>query len=428
MTRASLVLCAALIGGIGPATADEPVRALVEKRVKALAPQVVTWRRHIHQHPELSNREVRTAAYVVERLRAIGVESIKTGVARHGVVALIKGKHPGKVVALRGDMDALPVTEATGLPFASKNKGVMHACGHDIHTSVLLGAGAVLAGMRDQLHGTVKLIFQPAEEGPPEGEEGGAKLMVEEGVLTDPKPDAIFALHAFPDLKSGQLGYAMGGMFASVDQFKVEIIGKQTHAAFPWGGVDPVVASAHVITALQTISSRIVDARRPVVVSVGVIKGGERWNIIPGRVVLEGTVRTHDKLVRDQARKAFHRIVKDTAAAHGAKVTISYQDMAPVTWNDPSLGKRMLPTLARAVGAKNVVKLLPAMGGEDFAFFALKVPGFYIRLGVTNEKLAPAKPLHTPKFFVDEAAIPVGMRVMSLFALDYLSPPALRTR
>ena len=393
----------------------------VTSMTNEMSAQLIQWRRHFHQHPELSNREKKTGQYIAKALKKMGVDSLTTGVAGHGVVALIKGKHPGPTVGLRADIDALPVTESTGLAFASKNKGVMHACGHDVHMTSLLGAARVLTQMREHIRGTVKLVFQPAEEGPPLGEEGGAPLMIKEGVLTNPKVDAMFALHVFPEMEVGKLGYVYGGIMASVDQFKVIVSGKQVHAAYPWAGVDPVVATAHIITALQTIPSRIIDAREPVVVSVGIVRGGQRWNIIPGEVVLEGTVRAHDPKVRKKAGEAFHRIVRNTARAHGSTVKITYHDMAPVTWNDPALGKRTLPSLERAVGKNKVVEIKPAMGGEDFAFYARKVPAFYIRLGVGNKAIGAVHPLHTPGFIADEASLPIGARTLALMALDYLS-------
>lgn len=392
----------------------------VNNTVEQITPTVIEWRRDFHEHPELSNREERTSRVVAERLHEIGVDEIKTDVAHHGAVALIKGDHPGPTVALRADMDALPVTEETGLPFSSKNQGVMHACGHDSHTAMLLGTAKVLTEMRDEIHGKVKLIFQPAEEGPPPGEEGGAKLMVKEGVLKDPDVSAIFGLHVWPFLETGKIGYRLGGAFAAVDRFKVEIRGKQVHAAMPWNGIDPVVTSVNVISGLQTIASRIVDTREPVVVTVGVINGGQRWNIIPDTVILEGTVRTHSPTVREQAKKAFEQIVMNTAEAHSATAEIIYESMAPVVWNDPDLGKRILPTLHQAVGKENVVEVKPTMGGEDYAFFCQGVPGFYIVLGVRNESIGAVHPLHSPKFILDEAALSVGMRTMSLLALDYL--------
>jgi amidohydrolase len=317
-------------------------------------------------------------------------------------------------------MDALPITEQTGLPFASKNRGVMHACGHDGHTAILLGAAKVLSQMRDQINGTVKLIFQPAEEGPPAGEEGGARLMVREGALKDPNVSAIFGLHVFPILETGKIGYRAGGMFASVDRFKVKISGKGVHAAYPWDGIDPVVTSANIVSGLQTIASRIVDTRQPVVVTVGMINGGQRWNIIPDVVILEGTVRTHSREVREQTKEAFERIITNTAKAHGATAEITYESMAPVAWNDPDLIKRILPTLRRAVGEENVVEFEPTMGGEDFAYFSKEVPGSYIILGIRNESVGAVNALHTSNFIIDEEALKLGVRTMSLLALDYL--------
>jgi amidohydrolase len=354
----------------------------VEGIVDQITPMVIEWRRDFHAHPELSNREEWTSQAVSEKLQEIGVDEIKTGIAHHGVVALIKGKHPGPTVGLRADMDALPINEETGLPFASKNPGVMHACGHDSHTAMLLGTAKVLSEMRDKIHGNVKLIFQPAEEGPPAGEEGGAKLMVKEGVLRDPEVSACFALHVFPTLGSGKVGYRAGGLFASVDRFKVEIRGKGVHAAYPWDGIDPIVISANVITGLQTIASRIVDARQPVVVTVGLMTGGQRWNIIPDDATFEGTVRTHSPEVREQTREAFEQIVMNTAKAHGSTAEITYESMAPVLWNDPDLVRRMLPTLRQALGEENVIEIEPSMVGEDFAYVSKEIPGFYFVLGV----------------------------------------------
>jgi amidohydrolase len=317
-------------------------------------------------------------------------------------------------------MDALPIQEETGLAFASQNPGVMHACGHDVHTSVLLGAADVLVRVKDELPGSVKLLFQPAEEGVPEGEEGGARMMIAEGVLEDPEVAAIFGLHVNTDLETGKLGYRFGGLLASVDRFRVTVRGKQSHAAMPWKGIDPIVASAHVITAAQTIASRKIDARQPVVVSFGIIRAGEAWNIIPDEVQLEGTIRTHDVEVRRRAVEEFCRIVEGTAEAQGAAVEIEMEDYAPVVWNDPELGARAKPSLERAAGADSVVEAQPVMGGEDFAHYAKKVPGFYIFLGVRNEEIGAVHAVHTPQFTVDEAAIPIGVRAMALMAADYL--------
>ncbi|MFH1265556.1 MAG: amidohydrolase [Planctomycetota bacterium] len=413
--------------------ADE-ILSRVEQLTKEVTPTVVRLRRDFHAHPELSNREERTGRVVAERLKEIGVDEIKSGVAHHGVVALIRGRKPGPgtdraptrsvgrlVVALRADMDALPIREETGLPFASQNEGVMHACGHDAHTAMLLGAAEVLTQMRDVIPGTVKLIFQPAEEGTPPGEEGGAKLMIEEGVLKDPDVSAIFGMHVHTELEAGKIGYRFGGLLAAVDRFKVTITGKQSHAAMPWLGVDPILASAHVITAVQSIASRKIDAREPVVVSFGIIHAGQAWNIIPEEVVLEGTIRTHDLEVRREAVAQFGRIVNRTADALGAKAEIQFDDYGPVVSNDPELGIGAKASLVRAVGEQNVVESQPVMGGEDFAHYAEKVPGFYVFLGVHNETIGAIHPVHTPNLLIDEAALPVGVRAHCLMALDYLN-------
>lgn len=419
----SLLFVVAFLSRLALSQGDELLQR-VQDLTDRVSTQVVEWRRDFHAHPELSNREERTSGVVAERLHDMGVDAIQTGVAHHGVVALIRGKTPGPTVALRADMDALPVTEETGLPFASQNAGVMHACGHDAHTAILLGTAKVLTQLRDEICGTVKLIFQPAEEGAPPGEEGGASLMVKEGVLENPDVSAIFALHVFPELETGKLGYGFAGVMAAVDQFQIEVRGRQTHAAWPWEGVDPVVASAHIITALQTIASRIVDTREKVVVSVGIVKGGTRWNIIPDSVMLEGTIRTLDENVRRQVHEVFERIVRLTAESHGATAEIVLRDYGPVTWNDPDLGRRMLPTLKRAAGENNVVELPPVMGGEDFAYYVQKVPGFYFNLGIRNEEIGPVVPLHSPRLIVDEEALPLGVRAMTLMVLDYLRSEA----
>ncbi len=414
-----LVVLLSLAASSRTVRGDDVLRR-VEELAKQVTPQVIEWRRDFHSNPELSNREVRTGRVVAERLREIGVDEIKTGVAHNGVVALIRGKKPGPTVALRADMDALPIQEETGLPFASKNPGVMHACGHDSHTAMLLGAAKVLVQMRDQIPGTGKLIFQPAEEGVPPGEEGGARLMIKEGVLDNPKVPAIFGLHVNPNLETGKLAYRLGGLMASVDRFTIKITGKQSHAAMPWQGVDPIVASAHIITAVQTIASRKIDARQPGVVSICIIKAGTAWNIIPREVVMEGTIRSHDLDVRNKAAEEFKRIVSQTAAANGVKAQIAFEDYGPVTWNDPELGKKTFASLVRAAGEKNVLETQPVMGGEDFAHYAQKVPGFYIFLGVRNESIGAVHALHTPKLLLDEAAFPLGVKAHCLMALDYL--------
>jgi amidohydrolase len=421
MSRAVVVVVFGIAAAIGtPDLWAGEIAGRVEALAAEVTPTVVEWRRDFHAHPELANREERTAASVAKALEAMGVDEIKTGVAHHGVIALIRGKKPGPTVALRADMDALPIQEQTGLDFASQCDGVMHACGHDAHTAILLGAAKVLVQMRDDLPGTVKLVFQPAEEGSPAGEEGGARMMIGEGVLENPAVAAIFGLHVNSELEAGKISTRPGPLLASVDRFRVAVKGRQSHAAMPWLGCDPIVASAQIITALQTIASRKVDARQPIVVSVGVLRGGEAWNIIPATVTLEGTIRSHDADVRRQAGEEFRRLVEQTAIAHGATAEIEFGDYGPVVFNDPELTERMRPVLVRAVGEGNLAEADRVMGGEDFANYAQKVPGLYLFLGVRNESLGAVHPVHTPYFVIDEAALPVGVRTMALVAIDYL--------
>ncbi len=409
-------------------TAWRPLRAddisrRVDDLVAQVTPATIAWRRDFHAHPELSGKEERTSRVVAEQLRAMGIKEIKTGVGGHGVVALIRGRRPGPTVALRADMDALPIHEETGLPFASKNDGVMHACGHDAHTAMLLGAARVLVQLRDVLPGTVKLIFQPAEES-----EGGAQHMIEAGVLRNPDVKAIFALHVRSELPTRQIGYRYGGITSGVDFFRVTITGKQSHAAKPWQGVDPIVTTAHVITALQTIVSRRVDAHQPAVVSIGILKAGTAWNIIPGSAMFEGTVRTCDPDVRREVAADFRRIVEQTALAHGAKAEITYVDYGPSVINDPKLGARMKPSLVRAAGEKNVVEIEQSTGGEDFAGFTQKLPGFYVYLGVHNESIGATYGLHSSHFKLDEAALPTGVRALVFMAMDYLAGESPRSQ
>jgi amidohydrolase len=400
----------------------------VEALVAGIAPAVIELRRDLHAHPELANREERTAGVVVEALRRFGIAELQTGVAHHGVVGLIRGNGPGPVIALRADMDALPIQEDTGLPYASQRPGLMHACGHDAHTAMLVGAAAVLAKIKDRFPGAVKLLFQPAEEGVPPGEQGGATLMIAQGVLDNPKVDAIFGMHVNVELPTGKIGYRAGTLMAAVDRFRVSIIGKQSHAAMPWVGVDPIVASAHVITAVQTIASRHIDARQPVVVSFGKINAGEAWNIIPERVELEGTIRTHDPTVRKSAREAFCRIVQEVAAGLGARAEIEMRDYGPAVWNNPRLLKELMPALEQAVGADNLVEILPVMGGEDFAHYAQIVPGLYVYLGVGNPAVGAVAPVHTPQFRIDEAALAHGVKTHVLVALWFLLHPLISER
>jgi amidohydrolase len=406
--------------------ASDPIPDLTAA-VEAVTPEIVEIRHWIHQNPELGNREIETARRVAEHLRALGLE-VTTGVAHTGVVGILRGGLPGPVVAVRADMDALPVTERTDLPFKSTRRteylgqevGVAHACGHDIHTSVALGVASVLASMRDELPGTVEFLFQPAEEGPPPGEDGGARLMIEEGVLDDePRPEAIFGLHSFPDLEVGQLGYQEGPAMAAVDHFLIDLEGKQSHGAYPHLSVDPIVMAAQAVMALQTIRSRNLPALEPSVVTVGIVRGGERFNIIPGSVHLEGTVRTFRPEIREQVERRIREILDGVTRAAGGSFEMEYRSNAPATINDPDLARRVRPAMERAVGAENVIEVEPTMAGEDFAYFAQKIPGFYFRLGV----VAPGTEsggLHTPTFRASDDAIPVGIRAMASMVLAYL--------
>ncbi len=416
-------------GYAGAQTASE-LPAEVDAAVERSAPEMVEIRHRIHANPELGNREEETAAVVAEHLRSLGLE-VETGVAHTGVVALLRGGRPGPVVAVRADMDALPVTERSGLAFASTKRteylgqevGVAHACGHDVHTSVLLGTASVLAAVADELPGTVKLIFQPAEEGPPPGEQGGAQLMMQEGVLADPAPEAIFALHAFPDLSVGQVGYIEGPAMAAVDHFLIDLEGQQSHGAYPELSVDPVVMAAQAIQALQTIRSRSLPGLAPGVVTVGIVEGGERFNIIPESVHLEGTVRTFSAEDRELVRTRMEEILDGVTRAAGGSYELEYRSNAPATVNDPELSQKMRPALERAVGADRVIDVEPTMAGEDFAYFAQEVPGFYFRLGVEDPD-HPSGGLHTPTFRASDDAVEVGIRAMTSVVLHALETGA----
>lgn len=404
----------------------------IDRAIDQVADTIIELRHHIHQYPELSNREFQTAALVADHLRALGIE-VQTGVAHTGVVGILRGGEPGPVVAARADMDALPVTEDTPYPFKSEVRttylgqevGVSHACGHDIHTAALLGVAAVLSSMRDQLHGTVVFIFQPAEEGPPPGEEGGAPLMIEEGVLDSPRPDAIFGLHTDPSLEVGQLGYVVGPIMASSDQFRIRVQGKQSHGAAPEKSVDPVVMASQLVTALQTIRSRNLPPLQPSVISVGIIRGGERFNIIPEEVLLEGTVRTYSDDVRDAIQQRMDEIAAGITAAGGGSYQFDYQRGAPPTVNDETLARQAVPALQRALGADNVIEIEPLMVAEDFAYFAQIVPGFYFQLGTTLPGTTSGFN-HTPNFMADDASLPVAIKAMSTLLIDFLARGAAR--
>ena len=398
----------------------------IDKAISKNLNTIIDLRHQIHQYPELGNREYKTAKLVAEHLRSLGIE-VETDIAYTGVVGVLKGNKPGPVVAVRADMDALPVTEETDLSFKStvkttyldKEVGVMHACGHDIHTSVQLGVASVLASMKRSLPGTVKFIFQPAEEGPPPGEEGGADLMLKEGVFDNPKPSAVFGLHTHAALAVGELGLTIGPAMAAVDQFIITIKGKQSHGAYPHKSVDPIIMATEVVTAFQTIRSRSLSPLEPSVVTVGIIRGGERFNIIPEEVHLEGTVRTYNKDVQDMVEKRMNEILEGITLAYGGSFELNYDRGTPATINDPELCKQMIPTLERVVGKDNLKMMDPVMGGEDFAIFANEVPGLYYRLGVVKPGTTSGW-IHTPTFRADDSCLEVGIRAMSNLVVDYL--------
>ncbi|MBO9875293.1 MULTISPECIES: M20 family metallopeptidase [Xanthomonas] len=432
MPRLSRLLSALLFAVPALAWAQSAERPEVTAAAARLQAKVVEWRRDFHQHPELSNREERTAAKVAERLRALGLKP-QTGIAHHGVVAIVKGALPGPKIALRADMDALPVTEQTGLPFASKatseyrgeTVGVMHACGHDAHTAILLGVAEALVAMRAQLPGEVMLVFQPSEEGAPGNEEGGASLMLKEGLFRDFKPQAMFGLHVFSSVQAGKIAVRGGPLMAASDRFSIKVIGRQTHGSAPWNGIDPIVASADLIGAAQSVISRRANlSRQPAVLSFGAIKGGIRYNIIPDDVEMVGTIRTFDEGMRQQIFADLKTVAEHTAAAHGAKAEahVPDQDGNPATVNDPALTARMLPSLQAVVGAGNVYEPPLQMGAEDFSYYAQQVPSMFFFVGATAPGIDPATAPsnHSPQFLLDETALDVGLRAMLEVTLDYL--------
>ncbi len=428
--RTALVPALTLLPALAAAQAPTRTDAEVDRRARDIEARVVAWRRDIHQHPELGNREFRTSKLVAEHLQKLGLE-VKTGVAHTGVVGILRGGKPGPVVALRADMDALPVAEEVDLPFKStvratyngQEVGVMHACGHDNHVAILMGVAEILAGMRSQLQGTVKFVFQPAEEGAPAGEEGGAGLMLEEGAFDSPRVDAVFGLHVFP-FEVGKVVYRAGGLMASGDTYRVVIRGRQTHGALPWNGIDPITISSQVISNLQSIVSRTVDLTlTPAIVTVGYIRGGVRVNIIPDSVEFGGTIRAFDEATRDSILARFRRIVTATATANGATAEIRMERGTPVTWNDPALTEQMVPSLRRALGASQVEMGRQTTTSEDFSLFQKAAPGLFVFLGITPKGADPATvaPNHSPRFYADEGALVPGMKTLSTLAIDYLA-------
>jgi amidohydrolase len=422
-----------MILNIGAASAASVDAAKIETLTRAVDPKVIEWRRDFHQHPELSNREVRTAKLVAEHLKKLGLE-VRTGIAHNGVTAFLKGGLPGPTIALRADMDALPVTEKNDLPFKSvatgtyrgQAVGVMHACGHDVHTAVLMGVAQTLSAVRAELPGNVLFIFQGAEEGAPDGEDGGAPLMLKEGIFDAHPPQAVFGLHVMSVLNAGQIGVRAGPILAASDGWRIDVTGKSSHGARPWQGVDPIVTSAQIVNALQTIVSRRVDITlNPAIVTVGVINSGVRGNIIPGEAQMLGTIRTFDPKQREQIIADMGRIAKSTAEANGATASLTVDEgkSNPVTFNDPQLTEKMVPTLMRVAGQDNM-RLLPLITvAEDFAYYARKVPSLFFIVGTVpaGEDPAGAPANHSEGFYVDEKSIPLALRAMTQVALDYLS-------
>ncbi|HYF39650.1 MAG TPA: amidohydrolase [Gemmatimonadales bacterium] len=439
MTRAYLIQVFTLVATLGwphsitAQSKESPVAAAAAR----VAPQMVEYRHMIHRHPELGNREVKTAELVAKHLRSLGLE-VQTGIAHTGVVGLLRGKRPGPTVAVRADMDALPVTEATDLPFRSTDKavwlgretGVAHACGHDLHVAIQLGVASLLSGMRDTLAGTVMFIFQPAEEGVPPGERGGAKMMVEEGVFSKVKPDAVIGLHvngSAPDdigdyERLGVAAYTPGPAMASSTRFRATIQGRQSHGAAPHTSIDPVVVASEIVLALQTIRSRNLPPLTPSVVTVGIIRGGNRNNIIPAEVELEGTIRSFETPVQDTIETRMREIFEGITRAYRAKFTLEFDRTHPVTVNDTLLTARLVPTLERVLGRSNVQRRQPITGAEDFSYFAREVPGFFFHLGAVPVGRKSGGH-HTPTFYADDGAIPIGIRAMTSLVLDFLATP-----
>jgi amidohydrolase len=418
----------------------DKIRQAIKAKAAIVEPKVIAWRRDIHEHPELGNQEVRTSALIAKHLQSLGIE-VKTGVAKTGVVGILKGDLPGPVIALRADMDALPVEEKNDLPFASKVKttyngaevSVMHACGHDTHVAMLMGAAEVLASMKKELRGTVKFIFQPAEEGAPVGEEGGAELMVKEGVLESPKVDAIFGIHISSMTEAGKITYRPGGNAASVNDVKITVIGKPSHGAMPWASVDPILVAAQIVTSLQSIVSRNVNVvNNPAVVTIGSIHGGNRSNIIPEKVEMMGTVRTLSSEDEKMVTTRIREIATLTAQAAGATaiVELPYSTHYPVTFNNIALTTRMLPSLTKTAGQDNIMLSPPVTASEDFSFFAQKVPGLFFSIGGLTKGKDPktAGPHHTPSFYIDESGLVVGVNAFCNLVFDYAATePKLKT-
>lgn len=401
----------------------------LEKDYTSIEGKVIEWRREIHQNPELGNREYKTAEKIAKHLKSLGIE-VETGVAHTGVVGILKGDLPGKVVALRADIDALPVTERNDLPYKSnvtsdfmgEKVGVMHACGHDTHTAILMGVAEVMSKNKDKIKGTVKFIFQPAEEGPPPGEEGGALLMVKEGVMDSPKVDAIFGLHINSQTPVGIIRYKSGGTMAAAQSFTINVKGKQSHGSQPWSGVDPILISAKIIDGLQTIISRETDlTNEAAVITVGKIKSGVRFNIIPESAEMIGTIRTLDYDMKDKLNKRMVEMVTTIAKAYGGEATCEIKDATDITYNNPELVDQMLPTIKRVAGEANVQTQKAVTGAEDFSYFQREAPGFFFFLGGMTPGTTESYPHHTPDFLIDDSGLLLGVRTLTEMSLDYLN-------
>lgn len=425
-----IFILACISASVGFSQTNPKLQAKLEQQAKELEPKVIGWRRHVHQYPELSNREVKTAAYITEHLKTLGLK-IQTGVAKTGVVALLETGKPGPVIALRADIDALPVTERNSLPFASKERtvfngqetGVMHACGHDSHVAILMGVAEILSKNKADLRGTVKFIFQPAEEGAPAGEEGGADLMVKEGVLENPKVDVIFGLHIQSISPLGRITYRPAGIMAASDWFSIKVKGKQSHGSAPWMGIDPIVVSAQIINGLQTIISRQTElTKEAAVITVGRMQAGIRENIIPEEAFMAGTIRTLDEGMQQKIHDKIRLTATKIAESAGATAEVTIDKKTPVTFNDPALTEKMVASLQKAAGAENVIRINAVTGAEDFAFYQKKVPGFFFFVGAMPPDQDPNKvpAHHTPDFMIDERGFLTGLKAMLNVTTDYM--------
>lgn len=416
-----IVLCVAV-----SSASAQTIQQLIDQKAKALLPKVIEWRRHLHQNPELGNREFKTMEYIAAHLRSLGLE-VKTGVAKTGVVAILKGGKPGPVVALRADIDGLPIKERVDVPYKStvmadylgQQVPVMHACGHDTHVAILMGTAEVLASMKKDVTGTVKFIFQPAEEGPPGDEEGGAALMVKEGVMDNPKVDAIFGLHISADTEIGKITYKSGAFMASSDWFTIKVKGKGAHGSAPWTGIDPIMISAQIINGLQTIVSRSSDlTKAPVVITVGKFNGGVRENIIPEEVSFSGTIRTLDSKMQKEVHEKIKQVAQTIASAYGATAEVVIDTKTLVTYNTPTLVTNTLPSLQRAAGNENTVEETWTTGAEDFSYFGEKAPAFFFNLGGMPKGAQPTGH-HTPDFIIDDSMLDVGVKAFCNIVFDY---------